>query len=183
MESIQGQFLVASPHLTDGNFFRSVVLMLRHDEEGALGLVLTRPTSNDVADLVPLIGKKVKQHEGPIYWGGPVPGPVMALHRCAESAQGEVLPGVYFSAEKSIVRELLDQEDISLRLFTHYSGWGRGQLEDELEAGGWLVTPASADEVFGDMEELWKTLMHRVGMQILAPSLPRDHIPQDPSWN
>ncbi len=179
MESLQGYFLLASPHLSDGNFFRSVVLMLRHDEEGALGLVLTRPT-----DVTPDEDPAIKStHIVNLYWGGPVSGPLMALHEYEDFSQGEVLPGVHFTADKAIIAKLLKKTKHPVRLFINYSGWGSGQLEDELEAGGWLVTKATADEVFDDSEELWKKLVQRVGMEILAPALRAEHIPDDPSWN
>jgi putative transcriptional regulator len=182
MESLQGFFLLASPHLTDGNFFRSVVLILRHDEEGALGLVLTRPATDDWRE--EFVGEvKRKDEPAQVFWGGPVPGPLMALHGYEEYSQGEVLPDVHFLADKTMIHKLLKKTKKPVRLFANYSGWGSGQLEDELEAGGWLVTKASAEEVFSDSEELWKHLVHRVGLEILAPAVGEEHIPEDPSWN
>src|SRR5258707_1161968 len=81
--------------------FRSVVFLLPHDDEGALGLVLTRPTSSatredDFDELPP----KLEEHLGELYWGGPVPGPLLALHEYEEFSQGEVVPGVHFCADK-----------------------------------------------------------------------------------
>ena len=146
MESLQGYFLLASPHLSDGNFFRSVVFMLRHDDEGALGLVLTRPThpaaleDNDDADELPSqLGEL-----GEVFWGGPVPGPLLALHAYEKYSQGEVVPGVYYCADEAMILKLMKKKG-PVRFFVNYSGGGSGQLEDELEAGGWLLTKATAE--------------------------------------
>src|SRR5436190_3140807 len=144
MGSLQGNFLIASPHLGDGNFNRSVVLMVKHDEEGAFGFVLNRPTGSTVAEIWKLIAEQPSDCEQPIYLGGPVQGPLMAVHALASAAETEILSGVYLSAHKDQLREVVAAEKAPFRLFSGYSGWGAGQLEGELEAGGWLVSPATA---------------------------------------
>ena len=79
--SLQGQFLVASPHLGDGNFNRSVVLIIKHDDDGAFGLVLNRPTGNTVGDVWRMVTEQELDCDRPIYLGGPVQGPLVCLHR------------------------------------------------------------------------------------------------------
>src|SRR5688572_1282976 len=81
MASLQGQFLVASPHLSDPNFYKSVVLMVKHDEEGAFGLILNRPTTNTVREIWRAVTEQDLECEQPIYMGGPVSGPLVCLHR------------------------------------------------------------------------------------------------------
>lgn len=183
MASLQGSFLIASPHLGDGNFNRSVVLMVKHDDEGAFGLVLNRPTGNTVAEIWKLVSEVESDRRDPIYLGGPVSGPLMAVHGLASAAESEILDGVYLSAHKDQLREVVAAEDIPFRLFTGYSGWGAGQLEGELEAGGWLIAPATADLVFHDKDDLWEQVMHSVAKDILAPSLQPKHVPNDPTLN
>ena len=183
MSSLQGNFLTASPKLADGNFNRSVVLMVKHDEDGAFGLVLNRPTGNTVAEVWKLVSDDASDRQDPIYLGGPVQGPLMAIHGLASAAETEILDGVYLSAHKDQLKEVVAAEHVPFRLFTGYSGWGAGQLESELEAGGWLVSPATAGLVFHDKDDLWERVMHGVAKEIMAPSLKARHVPQDPTLN
>ena len=183
MASLQGSFLIASPHLGDGNFNRSVVLMVKHDEDGAFGLVLNRPTGNTVAEVWKLVSDDASDRQDPIYLGGPVQGPLMAIHGVESAAESEVLEGVYLSAHKDQLKEVVAAENVPVRLFTGYSGWGAGQLEGELEAGGWLVAPATAELVFHEKDDLWELVMHSVAQEILSPSLKARHLPSDPTLN
>src|SRR2546429_9566394 len=100
MKSLQGQFLIASPELGDPNFYKAVVLLIKHDDEGAFGLILNRPTDNTVAELWKMVGEEEVQCEQPIFLGGPGTGPLVALHRVKPAAEAEGMPGVYFSAPK-----------------------------------------------------------------------------------
>lgn len=186
MASLQGNFLIASPASPYGgdiNFNRSVVLMVKHDDEGAFGLVLNRPTGNTVAEVWKLVSEASSDRQDPIYLGGPVQGPLMAVHGLASAAESEILEGVFLSAHKDQLKEVVAAEDTPFRLFTGYSGWGAGQLEGELEAGGWLIAPATAELVFHDKDDLWERVMHRVAKDILAPSLKSKHTPPDPTLN
>ena len=93
MLSLQGQFLIASPHLDDPNFMRAVVLMIQHDDDGAFGLILNRPFEQQLADvLTPEFGNEWNC-EMPVYVGGPVPGPLIAIHNNEEFAEQAVIPG------------------------------------------------------------------------------------------
>jgi len=86
MESIEGKALVASPYLTERNFFRSVVYILRHDEDGAFGLILNRPTELTVGDLMERFLDNPHTNPEPIYNGGPVEGPLLVVHDRADGA-------------------------------------------------------------------------------------------------
>ena len=183
MASLQGNFLTASPQLADGNFNRSVVLMVKHDEDGAFGLVLNRPTENTVAEVWKLVTEQPSDCQEPIYLGGPVQGPLVAVHALRDAAEAEILDGVYFSAHKDQLRQVVEAEKPHFRLFTGYSGWGKGQLEAELEAGGWLVSPATAELVFHDKDDLWERIMQAIAQQIMAPSVRTKHLPHDPALN
>src|SRR3712207_6054402 len=109
MGSLAGHFLVASPHLGDPNFFRSVVLVIRHDEEGAFGVVLNRPLPSTVADIWRALGSSDVENEQPIYLGGPVTGPLLAVHRDDEFSEGEVLDGVYYATHKDHLNSLVTE--------------------------------------------------------------------------
>jgi len=301
-----GCFLVASPYLTDGHFFRAAVLIIRHEQEGAFGVVINRPTDKRFSDLIAMSdpswsGKSgagkglasagshhpiwpadaVREDAGDesaggvgddgsangsgtpdaiardqIFRGGPVGGPLMVLHDiagigepCGPLAPGEAGsadgagggaksfpdgagqtegagptegagdedddsladpmtpsskpgettsggPGIsatwhnypadphgsleiqwldvpaWVTADEDHLRLLARREDARLKFVVDYAGWGRGQLEQELAAGGWLVLPAKADDVFASDDELWQRLVHRCGSEIMEELTP-----------
>jgi len=183
MKSLQGQFLVASPHLADTNFYKGVVLMIKHDDEGAFGLILNRPTENTVAEVWKMVGEEEVDCPQPIFLGGPVSGPLVALHRLKSAAEAEVLPGVYFAAHKDKLQKLVRQTTKPYRFFTGYAGWAGGQLEEELTAGGWLTAKAKKDLIFRDADDLWEQVTRTIGEGILNKAIKLKHVPEDPSLN
>lgn len=183
MKSLKGHFLVASPHLSDTNFFRSVVLMIQHDEEGAFGVVMNRPSNSSIADIWENETELSSEVVQPVHVGGPVPGPLIAVHSDFAQAELEIVEGVYFTSNTESIAEILAEPAGPLRLFAGYSGWAPGQLDGELEAGGWLTEAATSDDVFSDYEELWNRLARRIGLHILPPGINRGQIPDDPSMN
>jgi putative transcriptional regulator len=183
MSSLQGQLLVASPQLGDGNFYRSVVLLVKHDDEGAFGLILNRPTGNTVADIWRMISEQAIECDRPLYLGGPVSGPLVCLHRVKSCAEAEVLPGVFFAAHKEQLLKIVSQAHRQFRLFTGYAGWAGGQLEGELEAGGWLAVQADEELVFYDQDDLWEQVVRGIGEDVLGPAIKTKHVPEDPSLN
>jgi putative transcriptional regulator len=183
MASLQGQLLVASPHLSDPNFYKSVVLMIHHNEEGAFGLILNRPTTSTVREIWQAVTEQDLECEQPIYMGGPVKGPLVCLHRIKSCSEKEVLKGVHFSAHKEQLLKVVSQTAKPFRLFSGYAGWAGGQLEGELHVGGWLSAPASKDLVFDDSETLWDQVVRTIGDDILGPAIRTKHVPDDPSLN
>jgi putative transcriptional regulator len=182
-KSLAGHFLVASRYLRDPNFVRSVVLMIHHTDEGAMGVVINRPSEKTVREVWDVIGYDPCDRDDVIYIGGPVPGPVVAVHSLEPFAEHEVLPGLYVSTHRDALDLIVRKTGSALRLFSGNAGWGSGQLEGEMEAGGWLSTPATIDDVFADHETIWKTVTQRIGLEIMAPDLNREHMPPDPSLN
>ena len=182
MSSLQGHFLVASPHLGDPNFYRTVILMIQHDEEGAFGVIVNRPLSETVADVWRSVSDEPCVCFDLVREGGPVPGPPLLLHKMAEFSQFEVLPGLHMASHRHMVTRLVTRGD-DLLFFTGYSGWGAGQLESELGAGGWLHTAANLETVFSDIDEMWKRVVDGIGRDILQSSLPELPTTGDPSWN
>jgi putative transcriptional regulator len=175
MESLQGQLLISSPALVDPNFRRTVVLITHHDDEGAMGLVLTRPSDVRVADAVPELAG-LSGADGVVYVGGPVqPEAIMALAEFddPDDAVATVVGSVGFVPAESSVEELSIRR---VRVFAGYSGWGAGQLEAELEEPSWIVADAEADDAFADdPDELWRTVLQRKGGRFaLIASMPFD---------
>lgn len=180
---LAGHFLVASRHLRDPNFAQSVVLMVHHDHQGAMGIVINRPSDKTVREVWELIGNDPCERDDLIFVGGPVPGPLIALHTQAGLSEHEVVPGLYFSTNRDELDLVVRKKKASLRLFSGNAGWGSGQLEGEMKAGGWLWTKASAKDVFADQQSIWHTVTQRIGLEIMAPELDREQIPSDPSLN
>jgi len=183
MQNLKGHLLVASPHLLDPNFVKTVVLLIHHSDEGAFGVVLNRPADNTIKEIWEQVGETPCESQRRINVGGPVAGPLMAIHTDEHLAEMEILPGLYFAAQRDHLEKLLRQTDGPLRVFVGHSGWGGGQLENELKEGAWLTTPATVDNVFADDAELWRKVAQHIGESILASALKIKHVPIDPSVN
>lgn len=156
MDSLAGSLLVATPILLDPHFFRTVVLLLQHDEDGCLGLVLNRPTEEPVAAHIPEWAERVPG-PGTVNYGGPV-DPEVAIG-LALSAEGmpTALPGL------SMIDLGADPEDGGgpVRIYSGYAGWGSEQLESEIATGSWYVVQASPDDPFDEGEDQWRRVLRR----------------------
>lgn len=183
MSSLQSHLLAASPKLPDSNFFRTVVLLIRHDEDGALGVVLNRPTNVTVADVWEKVAEEPCESQHVINLGGPVAGPLMAVHSQMSCSETQIVPGVYFATHKDYLNQIVRQEKRPYLLFSGYAGWSAGQLENELTAGGWLTMPASEDYIFFEGDDLWERVVKEIGHEIMAPAIKGRHVPSDPSLN
>jgi putative transcriptional regulator len=183
MTSLAGKLLVASPDLRDPNFARSVVLMLQHAEAGAIGLVLNRRSGTPLSAIWDQVTDVPCTLDLPVMTGGPVEGPLVILHGDAELNEREIMPGVYFSAHKDLITELLAQGELPMRVFAGYSGWGEGQLEAEMQEGSWSTTAATQELIFGDEETLWQQATKRIADDILIHGLGIKHVPDSPELN
>jgi putative transcriptional regulator len=179
VDSLQGSLLIASPSLFDPNFRRTVVLVGEHNDEGALGLVINRPTEVRVEDAVPLLA--VMAGADLLFAGGPVQSQaavVLAEFRHPDSAGLLVFDSIGFMMGE--VEAESAQAVTRARVFAGYAGWGPGQLEGEMEAGGWIVEPAMPGDVFtDDPERLWSEVLRRKGGQYAVLAL----MPFDPRTN
>ncbi len=186
-DSLRGHFLLATRHLHDSNFFRSAVLLLEHNTEGAMGLIVNRPSSVNVAH--GLAGHfDVTNCNEVIYLGGPVePSAFIMLHNNAEwgNTELEILPGVFVgnSAEafESVVMDTQEPGSSTIyRIYSGYAGWGEGQLEHELARGDWFSLEASADHVFHPQPiEVWDSLLSEFHKQHRILPIPSDRA----EWN
>ncbi len=165
----KGRLLVATPPLEDPNFDRTVVYMLEHHHEGALGVVINRPTDEPLGD--PL-DRWIDLQAAPaaIFDGGPVePDALIALalaKRPISEATDDLSPvaGRVASADLTTDPAMMAAHVESVRVFRGYAGWGPGQLEGEIEAGAWLVLDAEPSDVFADApDRLWRTVLRRQG--------------------
>ena len=183
MDSLQGHLLVASPHLPDSNFSKSVVLVVEHSSEGAIGLILNRVANIRLDELWSQANEGSCDSDHFVLHGGPVHGPLMCLHGHADCADLQVLSDVYFSSDSHNLRRLVARNESPYRMFLGYSGWGPSQLEAELKVGGWLVSLGDKDTVFAeDVDDIWQQAVNKTGQSILRESLRIDRFP-DASFN
>lgn len=181
--SLKGRLLAASPALEDPNFIRAVILMVEHGPNGALGVVLNRPTDKTVGELWREVGAPTCASQQPVYLGGPVSGPLLSLHTNRSLAEIEVLPEVYLSAKRECLDALAREDDEWVKIFVGHSGWGGGQLERELEEGAWLVADANKSLVFEGQEDLWEKVCQQIGDDVFRGALGIRDFPEDPSAN
>jgi putative transcriptional regulator len=182
-ENLRGQLLIAGATMLDPNFARTVILIAEHSEdEGAMGIVLSRPSEAPVGDAIPGLADLVDE-DAFVHVGGPVqPSAVTAL---AEFDDPDEAATIVFGD----VGFIKGDEDITLiagsirraRIYAGYAGWTAGQLEAELEQDDWIIHKHPiADDVFSDEpEELWSTVLRRKGGRYALVA----RMPLDPSVN
>jgi putative transcriptional regulator len=180
-DSLAGQLLLAAPTLLDPNFRRTVVLVGVHSLQGALGVVLNRPSDVAVHDAVPQLQDAVDAGE-PVYVGGPVqPGSVVLLAEFLEPALAGVLVvgRIGFPAADTDVRQLA-AATARRRVYAGFAGWGEGQLDAEVDHGDWIAHSALPDDVFTELPaELWGSLLARKGGSYALMA----RMPLDPNMN
>jgi putative transcriptional regulator len=179
MASLQGKLLVSSPALVDPNFRKTVVLIAHHDDDGAMGLVLSRPSGVVATEAVPAL-EGLPGANDPVYVGGPVQPEafmVLAEFENVDEAAAPIMSSLGFMPADA------EPDDLSirrLRLFAGYSGWGAGQLEAELAESSWIVVDAQTDDAFAqDPDELWRDVLARKG----GPFSLMETMPFDPGLN
>ena len=181
MDSARGKLLIAGPSLLDPNFWRTVVLVIEHTEEGALGLVLNRPSETTVGEAVPQLEELV-QLSDQLFIGGPVqPSAVIVLGEFEDPTDAALLA----FDDVGVLGTGSDPEGSSVglrsgRAFVGHAGWGPGQLDGEIERGDWILEPAILGDAFtAEASDLWSEVLTRKGgnYALLA------RMPPDPSVN
>lgn len=166
----RGRLLVASPQLTDPNFWRTVVLLLEQGDDGAIGLVLNRPSDTGLDG--PLPGwEDAAAHPGVVFVGGPVQPEVAIALGSADGGLDEVTDVGWREVVGPIGTVDLDMDPMEaclrfhgVRIFAGYSGWAPGQLEGEIAAGAWYVVSATPDDVLSSQPAgMWSEVLRRQG--------------------
>lgn len=159
------------PDLLDPNFRRTVVLVVHHSDEGTVGVVLNRPTDILALELCKTLDVEWRGHaETVVHWGGPVqPNTGWVVSGCDALAGADeatpIMGGVHFAGSLDALRRVAATPPASVRLFLGYSGWGPGQLEDELAQGAWVIAPHSEQAIFEiSSEELWDHAWRTLGV-------------------
>ena len=183
MRSLEGQLLVAPRNRTDPNTVRAVVLVIRHDGLEASGVIMNRPVDERVVvfggeETGPLcIGQRQ------LYIGGPLMGPLMAIHTDETLAEAEILPKLFFTARENNVFALLQQSEHRFKIFAGHMGWGPDELERELEKTAWRTTPATEEYVFSPGDELWEEVSWHIQETTIQEMFHTRHVPRDPLIN
>jgi putative transcriptional regulator len=186
-QSLRGQFLIAGRHLRDPNFYKTVVLIVEHGDEGAMGLVINRPSCVTVAHA---LSKHfhLPETDDLVYVGGPVePAALFILHNSGtlDIHERPVVPDVYVGSSAEVFERVVrcgaeGAADLEFRIFSGCAGWAPGQLEGEIARGDWFWQPASAETLFtDDPYELWDQQIQKAfeSRRILP------HPSKNPEWN
>ena len=180
---LQGKLLLDSGQLGGSFFQRTVILVCKHNSEGAFGLVLNRSVGKTVGDLI-IANLPEPLKAAPLYLGGPVqPGALSYLHTDSFIPEADVLPNLALGHSLDELLEIGEAFSATkkVRMFAGYSGWSPGQLENEMKRKSWLTFPASLELVFETPpEQLWQKVLQTKGgwkNKLLS------QMPEDLSWN
>jgi len=181
--TLTNHLLIASRGLENDFFSQAVILVLEHHlDRGAAGIVLNKPSAVPVETVWPELDETEFCRENELVnIGGPCEGPVVALHTCTECNEVSVLPGVGMAVKQDNLRRLMQTES-DVRLFSGYSGWAPGQLENEIELGGWYSTEASSSLIFSDPSDLWRQACEQYGNGIIS-AVVGGKVSSNPSMN
>lgn len=184
MESLTGRLLVATPPLKDPNFERTVVLLVAHEEGGALGVVLNRATEVPVSEVLEGWGRLAGE-PAVVFEGGPLqPEAAICLARTRMGVRRipgfNQVSGAVGTVDLSGDPDKLQETVLTVRVFAGYAGWASGQLENEIEAGSWLVFDALPGDAFVSRpDDLWPMVLRRQGGLTAAVAI----FPPDPTMN
>jgi putative transcriptional regulator len=180
MDSTRGQLLIAGPGLVDPNFWRTVVLIVEHSDEGALGLVLNRPSETTVGEAVSEL-ERLLDVDDPLYIGGPVqPSALIVLAEFETSSEAALIA---FDDVGVLATGSADDPSPGVRrgrAFVGHAGWGPGQLDSEIDRGDWILEPAEREDAFTTTPlDLWQSVLTRKGGSYALVA----RMPPDPSVN
>lgn len=177
-----GSLLISMPSMLDPNFMHTVVLLVDHTPMGAFGLVVNRQFG---ANLGGLMSDRTNS-SFPVHYGGPVEAQTLQwVHRLPQLISGGTPLGqdLYLGGSIEAMLRAVEEEGVGddLRVFLGSSGWGGGQLENELQTGSWRQAPPDASSVFqvGSAEAIWRGVLR--GLDATGEQL--SHLPPDVRWN
>ncbi len=180
----KGIFLIAAPALRDPNFRQTVVLLCEHGPEGALGVVVNRPTAMSISEALPQVPVLEGQRHV-LFAGGPVQtNQVMLLYRLSQVPDNShpVFDGVCLGGDLDVMERILTDTPgrEAFRAYLGYSGWGPGQLEAEMKTGSWITMPADPIVVFEkEPTKIWSDVVLSLGDDYRLYA----DMPFDPSFN
>ena len=176
VQSLQGQFLLAMPSMGDPRFLRSVVYMVAHDSEGAMGFIINKRAEGlslgDILKDMPETVAKTGMVNLPVYVGGPVQNDRgFVLHTSdyekTQNSLSQELPIALTQSADVLVDAAHGRGPEKMRLFLGYAGWGPGQIEGELQDNAWLVCDANIAEIFtSQSDDLYEKCVAAMGIDL-----------------
>lgn len=171
----RGKFLVASQHLDDPNFLESVVVLLGYGRHGALGVIINRPTTVSLADIVPE-AVHAKSGSGLLHMGGPVAHSMLLLLLRSTHHSNDIEPvfdDVYFSNSRMILQQRIDEHGCIFRIYSGHASWGPGQLDNEVARGDWHIVTADKETLFSKPStKIWPDFIRGGGAKWVHKSVP-----------
>ena len=167
---LKGRFLIASRQLLDPHFAETVVLLLEYNKQGAMGLIINRPSEMKLSSVLPEI-EGLRQLPDTIYLGGPVAKTqLLLLIRTSSPPEGSrhVFKDIHLSSSQEVIQRMIKnpEGEERFRVYAGYAGWAPRQLDNEIANGGWHVLRADAETVFDkSASEIWPDLIHRTSAQ------------------
>lgn len=183
MKSLEGHLLIASPNIGDPRFERTVVFLLHHDERGAFGVIVNRQLPETIQGLWQKLGETQCHVDRNLNLGGPVSGPIIALHSLEDAGELEIAPGLYVAEHKEQLNKLMQIPECPIRVFVGHAGWTSGQLEEEIEQGVWSTLEATPEFIFSDDQDLWVNAMRAAGRQFYRAVLGITGFPHNAMFN
>ncbi len=180
----QGVLLFAIPELRDPNFFQTVVLLIDYEKEGAMGVIINKPTEVSLDEVLPDV-EEIQGQSLPVFFGGPVDQNHMIVLLRTDNPPKKTLKvfkDVYFTGSKDVLVERLKKHDShdKVRVYAGYAGWTAGQLEHEVSRGDWVISNADADMVFSeDPSTIWPQIF-KIQEEIEIRNLPNHEPPYIP---
>jgi putative transcriptional regulator len=183
IDSLSGNLLVASTLVHNPICANSVCLVVHHDDDGAIGVMLNRPMVPGAGNLITMLGgdqpspstrltkrlsKNSNNDSKVVHFGGPLSGPVVAIHSNGQFADAETCPGIYVAAQKHHLEALVGNGGGPMRLIVGHFGWKPEQLQAELDSGVWHVLPATPEVVFTSDIDMWPRLIRRATAKSMA---------------
>jgi putative transcriptional regulator len=166
IDVFSGKLLIADPFLKDPNFMRTVVFMCEHKDEGSFGFVLNKKHDQHLGELL----QGYETSTFPVYYGGPVQLDTLHfLHQRPDLIPGgfEVINGIYWGGDFEAVLDLMKGDELTekdIRFFIGYSGWGEGQLDEEMKIKSWITTDGTKRLIFrSNIDDTWKDSLKQIG--------------------
>jgi putative transcriptional regulator len=176
-----GTFLVAAPSLRNNPFNQTVVFVLQNDSQGTFGAVINRPADQEmIANWSRTTGLEITRPN--MIQGGPLNGPIVAIHQNKPLAEVEICDGVCLSVEPNALQQLTRQES-PYRIVLGIAGWGRQQLSSEMDSGLWYHLVVDPTHVFDDHSTMWENFVREFGRQTLSHIIGQQHFPSNPALN
>lgn len=177
-----GSFLIASPRLRQTPFEQTVIFVLQHNDQGTFGVVLNRPADSALkSEWQKITGLNFGERS--IVQGGPIGGPIFAIHQEKSLAEMEMPGGICVSSNGNVFQQLTECEGADYRIVFGVAGWQTGQLANEMQTGSWFELETDPQHLFDDPSLMWENFLRHYGHQVWESILGSGHFPASPWLN